>query len=58
MTYAIIALIVGILIGRASKRQRTVRVSSSNLFHKRPDVYPVMQRWDADIARKLSAGRQ
>lgn len=46
----IAAAVLGYGIGWLT-RPKPVKYSASSYFHLRPDVYPVMQRWDADAVR-------
>jgi hypothetical protein len=48
MTYALIALILGILIGRASRRQRTGNWMHTK-FSRDFSGYPVMKSWRVDV---------
>ncbi len=44
----LVGAVMGFIIGRLSKRPKALRrYSSSSYFNARPDVYPVMARWDA-----------
>jgi uncharacterized membrane-anchored protein YhcB (DUF1043 family) len=54
----IIALIVGILIGRASRRALPTRLPSRAFYNRIQQDRPYMAAWSAEAARRAAARRQ
>jgi hypothetical protein len=55
---SIIALILGILIGRASRRSLPSRLPSAAFYNRIQQDRPYMAAWSADAARRAAARRQ